>query len=717
METYLNKKSKDNLNLYYQSKFQSSNKSSKNLTNTNNNFSQNTLNKNKSGLFLNNFFRSNNKNNNSKIYNSFKKSSNTINAIKNFKKKKKINVTPYQGIKNEYILNLAMDNLNKYQEDLLLKENIEQNWNDENIKNISNNFENELNNNTDINNINYNSLKLNNNIFNKENTTTRTIYKAQEKFNPINTINNYYKNFFINNDLFNNKETDTEINKNNDISEPESYKYLSSNFRNNMNNRPKNLNKKEINNINFDKNYEKKLNIFINKTFDLKNENEKQNNNDIYNNIKDDDKKLSFILNNLELSELIEVFKKNFIFFDDLFLLSKDDFVEMKIPIGPRNRILNFIEKYKNYGKTYNFEELFTFMKKYKNILINENNGIFNINVTPTTNKKYKSNITTENNKNKKSYDSRGSELYRKELNSSNFEEPTTLSLREEENKLKKNQIKNNKNKKNKIIDDINEIINNAKMNENNSNNQNQNTSKTNEKYKNNLNEENNNNENIFSNSLFNEFGSNNNYNNSNYINNIDNLDITNKNGRNKNISNFIIKNNSIKMENINKATPINNKKLNEISLSKNNINVNNYESQSLNFLNNKENNKAIKPYENFENIFSEIENYQINYEKMKKENNNRNIKINNLLENKNKTNIQNLKNKIKNYKYYNEDDLKNETVRDLKNELEKMNFQKENDNNDLNSIKYNPSMKNYLKPRKNKNNNNPLIEEFNKHK
>ena len=72
---------------------------------------------------------------------------------------------------------------------------------------------------------------------------------------------------------------------------------------------------------------------------------------------------------------------------------------------------------------------------------------------------------------------------------------------------------------------------------------------------------------------------------------------------------------------------------------------------------------------------------------------------------------------KIKNSKYYNADDLKNESVRDLQHELEKMNFQKENDNNQLNSIKYNPSIQNYIKAQSNKINYNPLIEEFNKHK
>ena len=99
----------------------------------------------------------------------------------------------------------------------------------------------------------------------------------------------------------------------------------------------------------------------------------------------------------------------------------------MKIPIGPRNRIINFIEKYKNYGKTYDFDELTLFMDKYKNILLNSNsntyNNTFNINVTPSTNNKHKSTTSSENNNNKKSFNSQGYDLPGKGLNMSNFDE------------------------------------------------------------------------------------------------------------------------------------------------------------------------------------------------------------------------------------------------------------------------------------------------------
>ena len=145
MKTYLNelhKKYKDSRTTNYTSNLSTTNKKDQDLSGINN-IPQNKLTKNKSGLFLNNFFRTNNTSN-GKIYNSLKKSSNTINTIKNYKKKRKINITPYQSVKNEYILNLAMDNLNKCQEDLLLKENNNENWNNENIMNIKTNLENEM---------------------------------------------------------------------------------------------------------------------------------------------------------------------------------------------------------------------------------------------------------------------------------------------------------------------------------------------------------------------------------------------------------------------------------------------------------------------------------------------------------------------------------------------------------------------------------------------
>lgn len=84
------------------------------------------------------------------------------------------------------------------------------------------------------------------------------------------------------------------------------------------------------------------------------------------------DNKLKYTLKILDLDKLFEAFDVNMITFNDLFLLSKEDMIEMKIPIGPRNRILHFAEKYKNYAKTYSLEELFDFFNLHRELIINE---------------------------------------------------------------------------------------------------------------------------------------------------------------------------------------------------------------------------------------------------------------------------------------------------------------------------------------------------------
>ena len=139
MQTYLNE-------LYHQTgenkttnnhNINSIKKENKNKLNTNNKKQKNNNNipQSKSSLFLNNFIRVNKKA-------TFK---NENNLIQNFKKRKKknINVNPYQKMGNEYILNFALDNLNKYQENLLIKEKTEDEKNNFNNNNID--FSNKIN--------------------------------------------------------------------------------------------------------------------------------------------------------------------------------------------------------------------------------------------------------------------------------------------------------------------------------------------------------------------------------------------------------------------------------------------------------------------------------------------------------------------------------------------------------------------------------------------
>ena len=646
MKTYLNE-------MYHQTdenkstnknNFTSIKKENKNKFNTINKKQKNNniIPQSKSSLFLNNFIRVNKK--------TLNKSENNIN--KNFKKRKKknINVNPYQKMGNEYILNFALDNLNKYQENLLVKEKPEDEKNNFNNNHFDFNHKvNYYNNFIITKNENYessNNLTMNKTGKNFRSSYKKNIKKDKERELENNlpqfyTNNKNYSEYFLRNDLFNDNKKEEQ---NEEIPEPESYiinKYITKNKSYN------NFNKVKINN-NCEKISQSKSNSNRNKnTTDLK---------------------LNFTLSNLELNELKNVFEDNYIFFEDLFLLTKEDFIEMKIPIGPRNRLLNFIKKYKNYAKTFDLNELSSFMNKYKDS-INSNEIDTTIGETPSTNNKYKSTMT--NSKEKK-------------LNISNLEEET------------------NNNNKNNIIDDLNEII-----NQNNNNNKRCNTYKTIESRnyndedidteKDNNKNNNNVNKNIFSNSLFNEFTS---YATDLKDSNFDFVDVNNTKNQNK-----LNKSNMLKIECLNSLISKNNSPFitnNDLIQNKNNKVGN----QNI-YVKTKSKMQQNTYYKNYQNIFSEIEKYQMNYEKMKKENDDRNNKINNLLDKKNKTNIQYLKMKLKNSKYYNDEDLVNESARDLNKELQKINFLKKGASpQDNDKMKY-----------KKQNNKNPLIEEFNKHK
>ena len=93
-----------------------------------------------------------------------------------------------------------------------------------------------------------------------------------------------------------------------------------------------------------------------------------------------DDKKILFILSNLGLEELFCKFKDNFITYNDLNFLTKEDFIEMNIPIGPRNRIIHFIQELKKNGINLDFEGLKDFIEKYKKIISGQKANIKNEN-------------------------------------------------------------------------------------------------------------------------------------------------------------------------------------------------------------------------------------------------------------------------------------------------------------------------------------------------
>ena len=232
--------------------------------------------------------------------------------------------------------------------------------------------------------------------------------KSLEKSNSIKTNhNNKYNNNISYNKNLKNKKVNKEISKNNidnieynvlqkRISTLNKNSEFNKNIYNNKGNPyltmqnfnklfpkpepiPKriNCNEKENKN-NFNKENDENENIY----------NEKNN----FNHIKED-KNILYLLSNLDLEYLYNVFMTNYISFNDLFLLTKGDFAEMKIPIGPRNRILHFIYEYKKFAQNFDFKELSNFLNYYKKNMnkpllsdIN-NNGLFisttNINNVP----------------------------------------------------------------------------------------------------------------------------------------------------------------------------------------------------------------------------------------------------------------------------------------------------------------------------------------------
>ena len=216
-----------------------------------------------------------------------------------------------------------------------------------------------------------------NKIKNKNNSTTKNVFRLQTKMDK----SFISKDKKINKGLFANSKT-INFEKSNSFFIPKKIgelKTITNNTNahkhkmdeNHKNQLIKNENKKQYSYTfqNFYNNYPqpepfpKKIDIRIINQND-NNSNNKSRNKEIY-----DDKKILFILSNLGLENLYSKFKDNFITYNDLKFLSKDDFVEMKIPIGPRNRIIHFIKEFNKIEKQLDFQELKLFLDEYNKII------------------------------------------------------------------------------------------------------------------------------------------------------------------------------------------------------------------------------------------------------------------------------------------------------------------------------------------------------------
>ena len=458
----------------------------------------------------------------------------------------------------------------------------------------------------------------------------------------------------------------------------------------------------------------KKIDIRIinnNSNFHTSNINDKNNNYRIRDNKNIyDDKKILFILTNLGLENLFTKFKDNFIIYNDLIFLTKDDFIEMKIPIGPRNRIIHFIEELKKNGNNLDFEELKIFLEKYKKLISGnkpKTRNYKNKNNNEENNKKdeiYKNSYKYINNKKSQNNSFIFSSQYESEKN----ENASSIDNYNDKNK-NKNEIKysnsflfNNNNAKN-----INKINNKKKkifFPENNFNNFYLSENSKNDKIKEKPNNNNNSNK-IHYKIKINQINTNNL---SYLLNNKKRL----KQKKNRNIN----YNNTTDNYNYNdKTTFTNNSKFKNVSpITKNNLDISKYKEynpiKNIKTICIKDKNKTllrkntVSTFSNIRNyndsfhsniscisknllnkldiINKEVEKYELNYERLKKETKRRNNNVirilsSNYFEIKNNPKIMKYSNSCNGTKYISYFDnkyLENEKERNLKNELNNYN-------------------------------------------
>lgn len=230
-----------------------------------------------------------------------------------------------------------------------------------------------------------------NKIKNKNNSTNKNIFRLQTKLEK----SFISKDKKINKGIFSNSKT-INYDKSNSFLIPKKIGELKdiTNFINAHKNKIGENNKKQLIKTENNKQYSYTFQNFYNnypqpepfpKKIDIRiiNHNENISNNKSQNKEIYDDKKILFILINLGLENLYSKFKENFITYNDLKFLTKDDFIEMKIPIGPRNRIIHFIEEFNKIEKQLDFQELKLFIEEYKKIISGKsfyNNKIINNN-------------------------------------------------------------------------------------------------------------------------------------------------------------------------------------------------------------------------------------------------------------------------------------------------------------------------------------------------
>ena len=126
----------------------------------------------------------------------------------------------------------------------------------------------------------------------------------------------------------------------------------------------KNIGNKEYNqnapkNDNMEKNKIKTQNIF----------NRNINNNDNLNSVRNNiDERMKLVFYYLNIENILQVFISNNITFNDLLMLSREDLIDLGIPMLERNRIIHFIQSYIKESKNYSINEINSFFQKNTNL-------------------------------------------------------------------------------------------------------------------------------------------------------------------------------------------------------------------------------------------------------------------------------------------------------------------------------------------------------------
>jgi len=207
-------------------------------------------------------------------------------------------------------------------------------------------------------------------------------------------------------------------------------------------------NESNINNkIDFSKNYTN-INHNNNQNTDVKLVNNFNEDNNSKINI---DPRLELTLKYLDIMHTLHIFVNNYISFNDLLLLSKNDLIELGFSLVERNRIFTFSQEYKNFGVKFNISEINDFFNKYENLNIrsvtNNNCNRYNNRTKENINENINYNFNNNNKNNKITYNNHNDLLLEKDYTNKSSEKKKshTKKIIQKQNNISSNNNANDK--------------------------------------------------------------------------------------------------------------------------------------------------------------------------------------------------------------------------------------------------------------------------------